>query len=183
MKQSIISAEERLIPAYKGNGPRVFHMQYIFVLSGSLAGTAYAVYHSRLLTSEDVMNGILSRSASTNLLYAFYPFVLSLLLATSVIGFYLFPVILFSRGFVLSLQASLLLDAQTHLIEALASVVPFALLSLSSLFLIGNSVLFSSWMLYHRQSDDYSDPVTVFQAFMLTLMAALSRFYIPALIH
>ena len=185
MKQSFISAEERLIHAHKYDGPRVFHMQYIFVMSGSLAGTAYAFYHTRFVSIDTVMNGIMTHSVSTStsLLYAFYPFVLSLLLATSVIGFYLYPVILFSRGFILSLQALLLFDSQARLNEAFASVVPFALLSLSSLFLIGNDVLLSSWTLYHLKNNDYSDTASVFQALVLTLMAALSRIYIPALIH
>ena len=183
MKQSIVTAGDKIITAYKPAGPRVFYMQYIFVLSGSLAGTIYGVYHPQFLSAEAMMNGMISRSAFLNLLYAFYPFIIALFLATSVIGFYLFPVILFSRGFILSLQASLLLDAQALLTKALVSVVPFALLSLSSLFLIGNGVLLSSWRLYHRQNDDFSDPVPVFQAFVLTLLAALSRIYIPALIH
>ena len=184
MKQSIVAVGDRL-PSIDNrverDAPRLFQLPYIFVLLGSLAGTICFCRGTYFFVPLEEWAGSTEISISSSLFGELYPFILSLFFATSTIGYCFFPLILFVRGFVLSLQTAFLFERSFFTAAVITTVLSSALFSLSSLLLIGSGVMFSSWRIRSGKNND-QNTVSVFPAFVLAVLSAICKSYLPLFI-
>ena len=158
--------------------PLFSRLFWLFYLAGSVLGTAYFrcfgfSFPDGLLSGGTFsVQGFFSAFAGIS-----FPFFACLFLSTSLIGYYVLPLVFVSRGFAVSLCAASLLESPAPKPDVMAKFAFPAFFALCGLFAIGPSVFTAACSLRRggRPDGDTAYPGRYYTGFLFTLAAALCR--------